>query len=207
MTMRLRGSAEATWWAVAGRAFAAALLIASAGCSFGGRGESDPAASGDPEADQRAEQRVGADSGKGTKAAAKRELPLYERLGGHEAIAALVDDMVTRSVEDPRVNFERREVKTNFLGKKYPAWEPTPQNVDVLKRHMTEFLTLAAGGPAEYTGREVGEVHKGMKITNAEFDAMVGDIKASMDRLGFAAKEKKDLLAIIETTRKQIVEK
>jgi ribosomal 50S subunit-associated protein YjgA (DUF615 family) len=46
-----------------------------------------------------------------------------------------------------------------------------------------------------------------MRISNNEFDAMVGDIKASMDKLGTATREKRDLLAIIETTRKQIVEK
>jgi hemoglobin len=91
--------------------------------------------------------------------------------------------MTARIIADPRVNVE------NF------------------KVHMVQFLTLAAGGPAEYSGREIGAVHKGMRITNNEFDAMVGDIKASMDRLGIATREKRDLLAIIETTRKEIVEK
>ena len=55
--------------------------------------------------------------------------------------------------------------------------------------------------------RDIGAVHKGMKISNNEFDAMVGDIKASMDRLKVPTREQRDLLAIVETTRKQIVEK
>jgi hypothetical protein len=46
-----------------------------------------------------------------------------------------------------------------------------------------------------------------MKISNSEFDAMVGDIKVSMDRLRIPSREKRDLMAIIETTRKEIVEK
>ncbi len=50
-------------------------------------------------------------------------------------------------------------------------------------------------------------VHKGMKISNTEFDAMVGDIKTSMERLNLRNREKRDLLAIVETVRKEIVEK
>ena len=195
---------SASWVRGAGATLAALLM--AAGCASRSS-ESQGATSGDPEADQRADQRVGVKDGSAPGGAKARERTLYERIGGGQGIAAIVDDMVTRSIADPRVNFERRDVRTNFLGRKYKAWDPSPQNVEVLKQHMTEFLTLAAGGPAQYTGREVGEVHHGMRITNSEFDVMVGDIKASMDRLGIATREKRDLLAIIETTRKQIVEK
>ena len=81
------------------------------------------------------------------------------------------------------------------------------QNVARFKQRMVEFLALAAGGPSQYSGRDMKEVHEGMRITNNEFDAMVGDIKTSMDKLGIKPREKRELLAIVETTRKQIVEK
>lgn len=184
------------------RALGLALVVLG-GCAAHST-DTGVASSGDPEADQRANQRVG--SGAGGSDTSK-ERTLYDRIGGEKVITELVDDMVARSIADPRVNFERKDLPAPFLGKRHPAWQPTPQNVEGLKQHMVEFLTLASGGPAQYTGRDVGEVHKGMKITNSEFDAMVGDIKASMDRLGIATREKRDLLAIIETTRKQIVEK
>ena len=177
----------------------AALLLGAAGCSSG---ESRLPSSGDPEADQRADQRVGAEEG---RASDKRTL--YARLGGNEGITAIVEDMTARVVADPRVNFERRDVRKNLIGVKYKPWDPTPEHIEQFKQHMVEFLALAAGGPAEYTGREMSAVHKGMRITNNEFDAMVGDIKTSMDKLGIGTREKKDLLAIIETTRKQVVEK
>jgi hemoglobin len=180
-------------------ALAILLLMIVAGCA-GGAGDNGVSSSGDPEADLRAEQRISSD-GK-----TKTDRTLYERFGGAETITALVDDMTTRTIADPRVNFERKNVRTNVLGAKYDAWDPSPSNVEQFKRHMVEFLTLAAGGPAEYTGGDVRAVHKGMKITNNEFDAMVGDIKASMDKLGIPTREKRDLLAIVETTRKQIVE-
>jgi hemoglobin len=186
------------------RSAAAALLLAGAGCAT--HRESEVASSGDPEADQRANQRVGATSDGGANAKAT-EKTLFDRVGGMQGLAALVDDMVDRSINDPRVNFDRTNIRSSFLGRKYPAWETTPQNVQALKKHMVEFLALASGGPAEYTGRDVRDVHRGMRITNPEFDAMVGDVKASMDRLGWATREKRDLLAVIETTRKEIVEK
>jgi hemoglobin len=46
-----------------------------------------------------------------------------------------------------------------------------------------------------------------MNISNVEFDAAVGDLKASLDANHIATQEQKELLAIIETTRPQIVEK
>jgi hemoglobin len=186
---------------VAGLACAAAV---GAGCSLGNDTSEGVASSGDPEADQRADQRMGTDqeSGKGGQKAAT----LFERVGGEEGIARLVDDVVERSIADPRVNFERQGVKTGIF-RESKEWTATPERIETLKKHFREFLTLAAGGPAEYTGREMGEVHKGMKITNAEFDAMIGDVKASMDRLGWGTREKRDMLAVFETTRKQIVEK
>jgi hemoglobin len=182
----------------------AAISLASltfTGCAA--NEETRVTSSGDPEADQRAEQRVGSEGRDGKD---KAEQTLYERLGGVAGIAALVDDMTIRSIADPRVNFERKDVRSGLLGRRYKPWEANSGNTDRFKRHMIEFLTLATGGPAQYTGGELRAVHRGMKITNNEFDAMVGDIKTSMDKLGMAAREKRDLLAIIESTRKQIVE-
>ena len=50
------------------------------------------------------------------------------------------------------------------------------------------------------------QAHQGLVITNAEFDAAVGDLKATLDKLGMATPEQKELLSIIESTRPQVVE-
>jgi hemoglobin len=192
--MKLR---SALAWTLCGLAW-----MAGPGCM--GRGESHMPDSGDPEADRRADLRVGSDDGKG---GAKQASTLYQRLGGAPTINAIVDDMTTRTMADPRVNFERKNVRTDWIGSKYKAWDPTSENVERFKKRMVEFLTLASGGPAEYSGRDMRTAHKGMRISNSEFDAMVGDFKVSMDKLGIAAREKRDLLSIIETTRKEVVEK
>jgi hemoglobin len=151
----------------------------------------------------RAEQRV---RGEGAGDGSSRAATLYTRLGGSETIHAIVNDMTERVLADPRVNFQRKDVQTSWLGAEYDEWEPTPERVARFKRRMVEFIELAAGGPAEYSGRNMKVVHEGMRITNIEFDAFVGDMTASMNRLGIGTAEQRDLLAVIESTRKQIVE-
>jgi hemoglobin len=185
-------------------AFSACLLAL---CACGSDGESRDSATANPEADRRADMRVGGGDGRRSddKDAPARQT-LYERLGGSQTIIALVDDFTQRIIADPRVNFERRNVSTNWVGGEYKPWNPSPENVDRFKQHMVEFISLAAGGPAQYTGRDMHTIHDGMRISNAEFDAMIGDIKASLDRMNIARPEARDLLAIMETTRKQIVE-
>ena len=186
--------------------------------------------SGSREADQRASQRMAKDeqlagsgegagekgakkavAGKGTNNAAQVEgkLALFERLGGEKGITAIVDDFTPRVLQDPRVNWPRKDVKSAFSffsksGKSIP-WDATEGNVANLKKHLVQFLVLATGGPVHYDGKEIKQAHAGMKIGNPEFEAALGDLKASLDRLKVPNKEQKELLSIIESTRPQIV--
>jgi hemoglobin len=78
--------------------------------------------------------------------------------------------------------------------------------VKILKMHIAQFIGLATGGPTKYTGKEIRAAHANMHITNPEFDATLGDLKATLDKLQIANQEQKELLSIIESTREQIVE-
>jgi hemoglobin len=183
------------------------------GCGSAEKEDRDFHTSGSREADQRAEQRIAKDQqlrGEGGESAGKNaKKPLYDRLGGEQGIAKIVDDFVTRVIADPRVNWERKGVTHGgVLGirDKSSEWSPSAENVAKLKKHLGQFLSVATGGPAKYEGRDMKESHKGMKITNAEFDATVGDLKASLDNLGVPTDEQKELLAIVESTRPQIAE-
>jgi len=69
---------------------------------------------------------------------------------------------------------------------------------------LVQFIVLATGGPARYDGKEMKSAHAGMHISNTEFDAALGDLKASLDKLQIPNKEQKELLAIMESTRPQI---
>jgi hemoglobin len=202
------------------------LSIATAGCANEPQKQRPFFTSGSREADQRAEQRVAKDeqlrggSGKssdrsagagvaGKDPADNAKKSLYERLGGEQGITAIVDDFITRALADPRVNWERKGVKRSALSLKWKRsvdLNLSPDDVVRLKLHMVQFLALATGGPPTYEGREMRQVHQGLVITNAEFDAAVGDLKATLDKLGVATPEQKELLSIIESTRPQVVE-
>lgn len=150
-----------------------------------------------------------ADGTQTNKAAqAEGKLALFERLGGEVGISNIVADFTPRVLDDPRVNWERKGVKRGGFSvhaNKPVTWNATTQNVAVLKQHLVEFLALATGGPSHYTGKEIQSTHADMHISNPEFDAVVGDLKASLDRLRIPNVEQKELLAIVESTRPQIV--
>jgi len=190
--------------------------------------------SGSREADQRASQRMAKSeelsgsgegagetgvkkaSGSGSSggaapgaAEATEKAALYTRLGGEVGISNIVADVLPRLLQDPRVNWDRKGIKRGGLFHHGPSvtWNATPQNVAALREHLIEFLALATGGPAHYTGQQMQPAHAEMQISNPEFDAAVGDLKASLDRLKVPNTEQKELLAIVESTRPEIVEK
>jgi hemoglobin len=125
--------------------------------------------------------------------------PLYERLGGTQAIQLVVDDFVARAASDPKVNFTRKGIPG-------AEWDPSPTNVEHLKKMLVEFIAQASGGPVKYTGKDMLATHKGMRITNAEFDAAAADLKMALDKYKVPPQEQSELLSAVEGTRKQIVE-
>jgi hemoglobin len=143
-------------------------------------------------------------------AQATNKLALFNRLGGEGGISNIVVDFTKRVLDDPRVNWNRQGITrggVSFHSGQSVAWNPTPGNVELLKKHMTEFLALATGGPAKYTGKQIETVHADMHISNPEFDAAIGDLKATLDTLKIPNTEQKELLAIVESTRPEIVTK
>lgn len=207
---------------------AVSILFLVAAALSGCTGEKQPEdrefhTSGNREADQRAEQRIARDEqikGKSADSTNKPLLPnplqasdknktLYDRLGGDEGVKKLVDDFSTRALADPRVNWKRVGIVRggiNFKRNTPVEWKPNDDQINTMKTHVAQFLALATGGPSKYEGREMTQVHAGLHITNAEFDAAIGDFKASLDKLAVGTQEQKELLAILESTRAQVVE-
>ena len=211
----------------------AGLVVATSGCRSSrpkaAQEDHQFFTSGSREADQRASQRMArseqltgkeenvkkAEPGDQTKgeskpqaAQAEKKLTLYDRLGGEQRMNEIIEDFTPRILDDPRVNWERKGVKRggfSISAGKSVTWSPTPENVATLKQHLVEFLALATGGPARYTGKDIEAAHGDMHISNPQFDAVVGDLKASLDKLQIPNMEQKELLAIIESTRPQIV--
>jgi hemoglobin len=113
---------------------------------------------------------------------------LYERLGGKDAITAVVDDFVANVAADKRIN--------GFFAK---------ADVPRLKRNLVDQICQATGGPCTYTGKDMRTAHKGMGITDADFNALVEDLKKSLDKFKVPAKEQGELLGALGGMKSQIV--
>jgi hemoglobin len=114
---------------------------------------------------------------------------LYDRLGGVDAIKAVVKDFVEERVaKDNRIN-------ARFINADIPKLEGL----------LTDQICAATGGPCTYTGRNMRETHAGMKITEAEFTALVEDLKASLDKFGVGKTEQDELLGALAKMHDDIV--
>jgi hemoglobin len=114
---------------------------------------------------------------------------LYDRLGGKTAISAVVDQFVANVAADTRIN-------GRFATTDIPK----------LKGHLVDQVCMATGGPCRYTGRDMKTTHAGMKISNADFGALVEDLTNALDTSKVSASEKGELLGLLAPMKKEIVE-
>jgi hemoglobin len=114
---------------------------------------------------------------------------LYERLGGLDAITAVVDSFAARCAGDDRIN--RKFARTD---------------IPRLKKMLVDQVCEAAGGPCVYTGRTMRETHDGMGVTAGEFDALVEDLVATLNEFEVAKAEQEELLGLLGPMRDAIVE-
>jgi hemoglobin len=121
--------------------------------------------------------------------AVQEEKSLYDRLGGIDAIKAVVGEFAGRVLADPRVN------------KKF-AKSDAPR----LVLHLEEIVCKVTGGPCEYSGLSMKDSHQNMKVTDGEFKALVEDLVGALDKFNVAEKEKSDLLKLLGPLHDQIVE-
>lgn len=120
--------------------------------------------------------------------APKPDASLYERLGRKPAIEAVVSDFVDLVGQDQRV--------THL---------PPPERVPRLKSLLTDLVCQAAGGPCEYTGRDMKTAHAGLEISGAEFDAVVDDLVQTLDKYRVPQPEQNEILALLAPMRGDIV--
>ena len=118
---------------------------------------------------------------------------LYKRVGGYDAIAAVVDDFLGRLTTDPQLAKFFDGHSTGSLKR--------------IRQLVVEQLCEAAGGPCYYTGRSMKEVHQGLKISAADWDVAVKHLMATFDKFKVPAKEREELVGAIGGLRADIVEK
>lgn len=119
---------------------------------------------------------------------------LYERLGGVYSIATVVDDFADRIMEEPKLNSNPLVDEAHHRGSRAG-----------FKYLVTEMVCWATGEPQQYTGRSMSDSHAHLNITSPEWTVFLADFQQTLDKFKVPAPEQRELFAIVESTRKDIV--
>jgi hemoglobin len=109
---------------------------------------------------------------------------LYERLGGCDAICAVANDLLPRLMADGSLGRFWKHRGDDGI-----AWE---------KQLLIDFLCSAAGGPMYYTGREMKLSHCGIGISEADWQAFLGHLNATLGAFKAPAPERAAVLAFVQ---------
>jgi hemoglobin len=118
---------------------------------------------------------------------------LYTRLGGPDGLAAFTDDFLGRATNDP-------VVIPFFKGL-------TDADLARIRQHVIELLCSATGGGCAYSGKDMKSVHAQMDITNDVWNAFTGHLNETVARFRIADRERNELVVIVASLRKDIVNK
>jgi hemoglobin len=118
---------------------------------------------------------------------------LYTRLGGYDAIAAVVDDLLPRLRSDALLN----------------RFWTSPRSADTHNRERqlaVDFIVAAAGGPTIYLGRDMKMSHKGMGITKADYAAFMRCLSDTLNTFEVPEPERSEVVAFTTSLESEIVE-
>ena len=118
---------------------------------------------------------------------------LYKRLGGYDALAAVTDDFLGRLAADP-------QFQKFFVGH-------STDSIKKIRQLIVDQLCAATGGPCAYTGRDMKTAHAGLGITGQDWDAQAKLLVATLDKFNVPAKEKDEVLTLVSSLKKDIVDK
>lgn len=120
------------------------------------------------------------------------EASLYERLGGYDAVSAVVDDFAAKLFDDPVVG-------KRFFG----MGDDTRQ---AFRQKNKNLVCAATGGPCKVISRTALQTHKGMGITATEFGIVAQHLVDTLNKFNVPEKEHNELMVIIGSLRPDIVE-
>ena len=117
---------------------------------------------------------------------------LYQRLGGYDAIAAVVADLMVRIKDDGKLRrfYDHR-------------------GADGIAREeqlLVDFLCAATGGPMVYTGRDMKTLHVGMRLDEEDWTAAMAHLTSTLEKFGVPDREKGEVLGFHENLKSEIVE-
>ncbi len=117
---------------------------------------------------------------------------LYERLGGYDGIAAVVDDLLRRLLGDPRLSVYWKGKCRDSLKKD--------------RQLFVDFLGSAFGGPVVYPGRDMKTSHDGLGITENEWNRFIEHVVATLKNLAIAERETIEFLAAARSLKGDVVQ-
>jgi hemoglobin len=120
------------------------------------------------------------------------EKSLYHRLGGYDAIAAFVDDLLPRLTADPQIGVYWKGKCTDSMSRD--------------RQLVVDFLCAATGGTVNYVGRDMKTSHAGLGISETDWNIFVQHAVASLEDLGVAEREKNEFLSAAASLKGDIVE-
>ena len=129
--------------------------------------------------------------------AAASDQPLFTRLGGLDAISAVVDEFLANVLADARINARFAADATDKEAAKH-----------FRQMLIDQICEATGGGPivgCKYTGKNMVEAHKDMKITDDEFNALVEDLVKALDKFKVPEREKSELLGALGGMKGDIV--
>ncbi|MDB4679539.1 group 1 truncated hemoglobin [Planctomycetaceae bacterium] len=120
------------------------------------------------------------------------EKSLYERLGGYDAISAVVNNLIPRLVADEQ------------LGR---FWAHRGNDgLEREKQLLIDFLAHSSGGPMYYTGRDMKLTHSGMRISDSDWDRFIQHLQTTLATVELPESESDDVISFIQSTKNEIVE-
>jgi len=123
---------------------------------------------------------------------AETEKSLYERLGGYDAISAVVDRFLEKVWNDP-------EISRFFIGMGTDTRNQLRQKNKNLMCHDT-------GGPCKIISRPLEVVHAGLGITEKEFNIVVNHLASTLKDFKVPKPEHEELMAKVRKLKPYIVE-
>lgn len=123
---------------------------------------------------------------------AAAEASLYERLGGYDAVSAVVDDFAAKLFDDPVVG-------ARFFGMGADSREG-------FRQKNKNLVCAATGGPCKIISRSATQTHTGLGIKASEFNIVAQHLVDTLNKFNVPEKEHNELMAIIGSLRPDIVE-
>lgn len=128
----------------------------------------------------------------------KQDKSLYERLGGIYAIALVVDRFSDTVVNDPIAG-------KNSTNPALRDWHNNKLNrLPGLKFMRTLWVASVSGGPFNYTGKNLADAHRDLRISPEEFDAVAADLEESLDYYNVPEREKEEVLAAFAAHKDEV---